>query len=228
MSAKEILAELKALGTAQNRKIYTRHGGDPKTLYGVSFAHIGAIAKRVKRNHALAEGLFKSGIFEANYLAAQIADPALASDDDLCAWIDGAASYGDADEIGASLVARSANAKKLALALTKGKTEKRERAGWAAIGQMLKTGKPEWSAAEVTKLLATIEKGIHKQQNRTREVMLWVMIGIGICRPDLRDEALAAAGRIGPVYIDHGETGCKTPDAVDYIKKAAARQASKK
>jgi hypothetical protein len=34
----------------------------------------------------------------------------------------------------------------------------------------------------------------------------------------------AAASRIGKVEVDHGETGCKTPDAIPYIKKAAARK----
>ena len=36
-----------------------------------------------------------------------------------------------------------------------------------------------------------------------------------------------AARRIGEVHVDHGETGCKTPDAAAYIQKMADRAAKK-
>jgi len=32
------------------------------------------------------------------------------------------------------------------------------------------------------------------------------------------------AAAIGKVEVDHGETSCKTPDAVPYIEKALARK----
>ncbi len=35
---------------------------------------------------------------------------------------------------------------------------------------------------------------------------------------------LEAATRIGKVDVDHGQTSCKTPDAVPYIEKAAKRK----
>lgn len=39
----------------------------------------------------------------------------------------------------------------------------------------------------------------------------------------LRKKAIEAAKRIGKVEVDHGETYCKTPDAVPYIEKAFKR-----
>ena len=51
------------------------------------------------------------------------------------------------------------------------------------------------------------------------------LIAIGIYKPTLRKQAIAAARRIGKVEVDHGETSCKTPDAESYIVKAAARNA---
>jgi len=44
----------------------------------------------------------------------------------------------------------------------------------------------------------------------------------------LKKEAIAAAGRIGKVEVDHGKTSCKTPDAAAYIKKASARSRGRK
>jgi len=39
---------------------------------------------------------------------------------------------------------------------------------------------------------------------------------------------LAAAKRIGKVEVDHGETGCKTPDAAAYIRKVLDHRRKKK
>ena len=51
---------------------------------------------------------------------------------------------------------------------------------------------------------------------------------IGIRNRALEQKALAAAKRIGQVEVDHGETGCKTPDAAAYIRKAVERRKKKK
>jgi hypothetical protein len=39
---------------------------------------------------------------------------------------------------------------------------------------------------------------------------------------------MAVAKAIGKVDVDHGETGCVTPDAVGYIAKLVAHKAGKK
>jgi hypothetical protein len=50
------------------------------------------------------------------------------------------------------------------------------------------------------------------------------VIAIGLVNDGLKAKALATAGRIGKVEIDHGDTSCKTPDAAEYILKSAARK----
>ncbi len=47
MTADQVHAELAAAGTAQNRKIYARHGVEG-VMYGVSFAHLGKLQKKIK------------------------------------------------------------------------------------------------------------------------------------------------------------------------------------
>ena len=59
------------------------------------------------------------------------------------------------------------------------------------------------------------------------EAMNMAVMAIG-CRSDsLRSAAIAAAQRIGKVKVDHGDTACKTPDAVAAIEKAWAHSNSK-
>jgi hypothetical protein len=50
------------------------------------------------------------------------------------------------------------------------------------------------------------------------------LIAIGIYRPALTKDAVATAKRIGKVAVDHGETSCKTPDAIPYIERALKRK----
>jgi hypothetical protein len=50
------------------------------------------------------------------------------------------------------------------------------------------------------------------------------LIAIGSRGGALEDRAIAAAGRIGTVVVDHGATGCKTPDAAASIRKTVARR----
>ena len=74
------------------------------------------------------------------------------------------------------------------------------------------------------RFLSTIERDIHESQNRVRHEMNSALIAIGIRNPALEEKALAAAARIGKVEVDHGETGCKTPDAAGYIRKTLERK----
>jgi hypothetical protein len=67
--------------------------------------------------------------------------------------------------------------------------------------------------------LQEIRETIHEGENRARYAMNNAVIAIGGRSPALRKRAIAAARKIGPVDVDYGETGCKTPDAVSYIER---------
>jgi 3-methyladenine DNA glycosylase AlkD len=59
-----VLAQLEALGTAQNRKVYARHGvAEP--MFGVSFAHLRKLGKKLHPDHDLARALWASGNHDA-------------------------------------------------------------------------------------------------------------------------------------------------------------------
>jgi 3-methyladenine DNA glycosylase AlkD len=47
VTEKETLKTLKSMGTAQNRKIYKRHGVDGE-IYGVSYANLKELKKKIK------------------------------------------------------------------------------------------------------------------------------------------------------------------------------------
>lgn len=229
----EVMQELEALGTAQNRKIYGRHGvGEP--LFGVSYGHMRKLEKRLKGNHALALELWATGIHDARILAAGIADPAQVDETLLKQWVQDLQNYVLTDAFTA-LAARTPFAQTLAEAWIDDDGEWVGTAGWGLMSHLAmndKTLPDDYFAA----LVSTIEREIHTRKNRVRYAMNNALISIGIRNEHLRDVATAAADRIGTVDVDHGQTSCKTPDAAAYIektlthrrKKQAKKQAKKK
>ena len=78
MTATEVMERLEESGTAQNRKVYARHGMH-EPFFGVSFAELGKLQKAIKTDHALARELWATGNWDARHLACMVADPRVAS-----------------------------------------------------------------------------------------------------------------------------------------------------
>src|SRR5688572_13647086 len=97
MTLAEAMSALEAAGSAQTRKTYARHGA-PEPMFGVSFAALKTLLKRIKVDHDLARALWDTGNYDARNLAVKVADPARMSPTDLDAWAQeptarGSASY---------------------------------------------------------------------------------------------------------------------------------------
>ena len=220
MSLKAVLAELEALGTEPTRKTYRRHGVTGPQ-YGVLYAPLGKIAKRLKTDQELARGLWASGNHDARILATMIADPATTTGSELDKWISDVDNYVLADAL-AGLASRTPVARKKMEKWTRSTNEWVGRIGWGMLARMAMSDST-LTDADFERYLQEIEKLIHGSKNRIRDAMNMAVIAIGLRGTVLEKQAVAAAKRIGKVEVDHGETGCKTPDAVEYIQKVKAR-----
>ncbi|HXU37247.1 MAG TPA: DNA alkylation repair protein [Blastocatellia bacterium] len=222
MNAQEILSTLKKLGKPQTAAIYKRYGsGD--NVFGVLTSEIAKLQKKIKIDHALALELWNSGNAEARVLALQVADPEKLTQADA----DGLLKDGPFPFIGcylSALLARSPIAEKTMRAWMKSPDEFRRDIGYELLGMRLKDDPGSVSDADAEKILATIEKEIHRSPNWARYAMNLAIISIGVYKPALRKKTIEAAKRIGKVEVDHGETHCKTPDAATYIEKAGKRK----
>ena len=219
-----LMNQLQAAGTAQNRKIYRRHGAG-ENLYGVSFADLRVLAKQIKKDQALAEALWRTGNHDARLLATMIADPTTISVDTLRGWAGDLDNYVLTDAL-SSLAAATPFAMELMRAWTPSEEEWAGRAGWMLLAQIAMR-QPDLADAFFLDYLAQIEAQIHSRKNRVRDAMNSALIAIGIRNPALKQAAVQSAGRIGVVKVDHGQTGCKTPDACAYIEKTWQRKTAK-
>jgi 3-methyladenine DNA glycosylase AlkD len=224
MDAKQILKKLESLGTAQNRKVYARHGVTGES-FGVSYADQGVLTKKIKTDHALALELWESGNHDARVLATMICDPAQLDARTIDAWMKDCTNYVLTDALSGP-VAAGTLAKNRMEKWIKTKDEWTSTAGWNVLCRIAEN--PELlSEAALAKLLRMIEATIDDAPNRTRYSMNQALITIGLRSSALQKAAIAAAERIGPVAVDHGETGCKTPEAASYILKTAAYREQK-
>jgi len=218
------LAQLEALGSAQNRKVYARHGVTG-AAFGVSFAQLGKLQRELGVNHELALGLWASGNHDARILACMLADAERLSVADLESWCKELDNYVLTEAL-ARVAARCPHARTLVGKWTAARDEWRSTAGWNVLAQMLHA-QAEFPDEDLARLLASIEKNIAKSPNRTRYAMNGALIAIGVASDGLRAETLATARRIGPVEVDHGQTGCKTPEATAYIQKVLEHRAGR-
>lgn len=215
-----VLDELRAFAKPNTAKIYRRHGARGEVL-GVPFADLYQIVKRLRGRHDLAAPLWATGIIEARTVATLVADPDALDHATIAAWVGATTDRGMASAV-ADLVAKRPDAPSFAAAWVDDGGEWVAYAGWSAYASLAMEGRLDDAAARA--LLERIRLTIHDAPNLTRHSMQMALIAIGIAMPACRDDAIAASGLIGKVRVDHGQTGCITPDAVPYIARAVARR----
>jgi len=225
MTLEDTLAALEQAGTAQNRKVYARHGvAGPQ--YGVSFAALKRLKKTIGTDHGLALGLWATGNHDARVLAAMVADPETCGSRVLDAWARDLDNYVVTDAFSA-LVARGPHGTAKVRAWRDRKAEFVSACAFNVLAMLALHDDPAPDEAWLREQIAVIAAEIHTRPNRTRHSMNQALIAIGARGGALEKAAIAAARTIGKVEVDHGRTGCRTPDAVAYIAKTRAHRRAK-
>lgn len=225
MTLKEAMAALEKAGSAQARKTYTRHGA-AEPMFGVSFGDLKKLLNKIKVDQELAEALWDTGNFDARNLAAKVCDPANFPPKVLDAWAATPIAWTWGGYVG-QIAAEGPQGKAKAEKWLRAKDEATRTAGWCTVGAMAmidESTEDSWfidRLAEIEKCLTTAAT-----PNRHRYVMNNALIAIGCRNAALRKAATAAAKRLGTIEIDHGDTACKTPDAIERLEKTWDRAKS--
>ncbi len=225
MTLAETMRELEAAGSAQTRKTYARHGA-AEPMFGVSFATLKAMTKRIDVDHELAFQLWETGNFDAQDLAVKIVDPAKMSPADLDRWAREVSPSRMCGGYAAMLAAEGPHGPTKVVQWLASRDPRERSAAWTLLGQ-LACRDEAMPDAFFEEALAEIERTIHSAPNFDRDGMNRAVITIGGRSPALRKAAIAAAKRIGRVVVDHGDTACETPDAAGYLEKTWTHAKSK-
>lgn len=225
MSFAEAMSALEAAGSEQTRKTYRRHGVTAP-MFGVSFATLKALRKRVGVDHELATALWDTGNYDARNLAAKVADPHLMTAEALDRWARDTDTAPPCRSYVAMLAAEGPHADAKAAQWIGAAAPSERSAGWTLLGQLAYREAPT-PDAWFEGWLERIERTIHAAPNGERDGMIRAIIHVGCRNEALRQRAIETARRIGPVEIDHGDTSCETPDVVGQIEKAWAHSTAK-
>ena len=223
MTAKEVLAELKPLGSDSYKRVMSNHGVE-EPFFGVKISDLQKIRKRIKKDYQLALDLYDTGNYDAMYLAGLIADDARMTKKDLKHWGANATNSPLASFTVPWVAAGSPHGWELALEWIDSKKSLTAEAGWATLRSLVSIkDDSELDLAELKRLLEQVRKNIHQAQNDVRSQMNSFVIAVGCYVKPLTDAAIQTSEKIGPVTVDMGNTSCQVPFAPDYIQKARKR-----
>ena len=219
MNTKEIMLELKELGSESIKKIFLKHGA-VEPFFGVKVEYLKKIQKKVKKSHELSLSLYETGNSDAMYLAGLISVPQKMTKEKLEEWVEKAPWSMISEYTVPWVAAESKYGYELGKKWIDAKKEAIATAGWATLSSFISiTPNEKIDLKEIESLMNRVQKEIHSAPNKVRYTMNGFIISVGSYIPDLTEKAKKIASAIGKVTVNMGETSCKVPDAKTYIEK---------
>jgi 3-methyladenine DNA glycosylase AlkD len=177
-SVEDVLGELRGLADAKNVEGMRRFGISAENTLGISVTTLRSIAKRIGRDHALAQELWASGVHEARQLACLIEEPGNVTKRQLASWVRDIDSWDVCDGFAWGLVDATPYAAEMALRWSGAKGEFVKRAGFAVMAGMAVHDK---QAPDETLLqfLPVIRREAGDGRNYVKKAVNWALRQIG-------------------------------------------------
>jgi 3-methyladenine DNA glycosylase AlkD len=190
-----IIAELHGLADPRNMAGMARFGIVAQSVLGISVGQLRAIARRVGRNHDVAEELWAAGIFEARLLAAFVAEPARLTRRQANAWARDFECWADCDGLCIHLFRKTPFAHELAGAWSRRREEMVKRAGFTMMATLAVHDKE--AADEVfCNYLVRVREESNDERHNVKKGVNWALRQIGKRNRRLNREAIRVAKQI--------------------------------
>ena len=133
MTATEVLQHLQSLSNPENIAGMARFGIHASKVYGVSLPQLKRLARRIGKDHLLAQKLWPSGAHEARLLACFIEDPAAVTTRQMDRWVRDFDNWAVCDGCCLHLFAKVPLAQRRAVAWCVRRREFEKRAGFSMM-----------------------------------------------------------------------------------------------
>jgi 3-methyladenine DNA glycosylase AlkD len=190
-----VLRELKLLANPRVREKMAYFGGRVPKAFGISTPLLHGFARRIEKNHQLAEQLWRSGIHEARILAALIAEADKVTPQQMERWARDFDAWDVVDACCCYLYAAAPPAWQKAELWSRRPEEFVKRASFSLVAYLSYKDK-EASDARFERFLRTIEREAHDERNFVRKAVNWALRNIGKRNLRLNRAAIRAAERI--------------------------------
>jgi 3-methyladenine DNA glycosylase AlkD len=187
-----VLGELRALGDPVAVAGMARFGIRSSQVLGIPVPVLRALAKRIGRDHALAEDLWRSGILEARVLSSLLGDPKLVTEPLMDSWVADFDSWAVCDAACCNLFDKTKFAWKKALAWSRRDEEYVKRAGYVLMASLAVHDKAA-ADEKFLRFLPAIARGSIDERNFVRKAVNWALRQIGKRNASLHRAAIQAA-----------------------------------
>jgi 3-methyladenine DNA glycosylase AlkD len=190
-----IIRKLKSLSRPGNLAGMARYGINTKRALGVNMPVLRSMARKFRRDHALALSLWKTGIREARILAALVDDPKCITEKQMEQWVRNFDSWDICDGCCGSLFDRTEFAVRKAFEWSRRKQEYVKRAGFVLMATLSVHDKKAPDRVFLD-FLKPIEREASDNRNYVKKAVNWALRQVGKRNPALRTAAMRTARRI--------------------------------
>lgn len=189
------MSALEAASTEHDRANLARFGIDAKNALGVSMANMQRIAKKLGPDHALAEALWATGVYEARMLASLIDEPDRVTAAQMERWCRDFDNWAICDTACFKLFDRAPDAWKKVAAWHNKREEFVKRAAFALIASLAGHDKTAGDGLFL-KSLEYIEKGAVDERNFVKKGVSWALRSLGRRNAVLNEAAIALSKKL--------------------------------
>lgn len=196
MSHNDIISLIKSQANPLAIAGMAKFGINITNTYGTSVPALRAIAKKIgKRNHAIAQELWTSGIHEARLLAPMIDDPNSVTEKQMEEWVTDFNSWDICDQCCSNLFDKTKYAYKKATEWSVRNEEYVKRAGFALMATLAVHDKKADNKTFL-KFLLLIKEQSTDERNFVKKAVNWALRQIGKRSLDLNKEAIKTSKAI--------------------------------
>src|SRR6267154_884031 len=190
-----VLRELKALASPRVRAKMAYFGVNVPKAHGISAPVLHSLAKRIGKNHRLAQELWASGIHEARILAALIGESEKVTAAEMERWVRDFDAWDVVDAACCYLYAQARPAWGKAAEWSRRREQFVKRASFSLVAYLSYKDKAA-PDARFQRFLRVMEREAHDGRNFVKKAVNWALRNIGKRNLRLNREAIRAAERI--------------------------------
>ncbi len=194
-NVRDILKELRELGSERNRTGMARYGINVARAYGIPVAELRRISRRVGKDHELALALWDSANHEARILACLIDDATVVTEEQMEAWAGDFDSWDLCDQATNSLFRKTPHAWTKAIEWSGREEEWVRRAAFSLMAS-LACHDNKATDADFLRVLPLIERAAFDERNFVKKAVNWALRGLGKRNAALNAAAIKSAERI--------------------------------
>lgn len=195
MKTSEIVERLKSMGSRRDREGMARFGINTEKAYGISIYKLRELAKETGNDHALAQGLWKTGIHEARILASIIDQPEKVTEGQMERWVREFDSWDLCDQACSNLFDKTQYAYKKAAEWSSRNEEFVKRAGFALMAALAVQDKKALDG-DLERFLPYIRKHAVDERNYVKKAVNWALRNIGKRNKNLNRKSIKTAVEI--------------------------------